>query len=76
MKIVNAGYELISEESVTKQIERVARVCYKSEGYIKDGTDVKMLGKLQYIYHILNNCLVLEFLLLLQIDTVFLKNLC
>ena len=51
MKIVNAGYELINEESVTKQIERIARICYKSEGYIKDGTDVKMLGKLMKNQH-------------------------
>lgn len=51
MKIVNAGYELINEESVTKQIERIARICYKSEGYIKDGTDVKMLGKLMENQH-------------------------
>ena len=47
MKIVKAGYQVISEgDSVTKKIERIARVCYKSEELIGEGTDLKMLNKL------------------------------
>ncbi|GHV47019.1 thymidylate synthase [Clostridia bacterium] len=37
MKIINAGFEIISPidgEEVLKQIERVGRTCYKSEGKI------------------------------------------
>ena len=40
MKIINAGYKLIEEPSITKKIEKVARVCYKSEDKIADGTDI------------------------------------
>ena len=46
MKIINAGYQLINEPSITKKIERVARVCYKSEDKIADGTDIKMIQDL------------------------------
>ena len=37
MKIVNAGFEimdLLNGEEILKKIERVARVCYKSEDKI------------------------------------------
>lgn len=47
MNIVKAGYQVIPEgDSVTKKIERIARVCYKSEDLIGEGTDLKMLNKL------------------------------
>lgn len=47
MKVVNAGYKLIdNSEGITKKIERIARVCYKSEDLIGEGTDVNMLNKL------------------------------
>lgn len=44
MNVVKAGYSIIEEnQPITKKIERVARVCYKSEDLIADGTDLKML---------------------------------
>ena len=46
MKIINAGYQLIKEPSISKKIERIARVCYKSEDKIKDGTDIAMIKEL------------------------------
>lgn len=46
MQIINAGYQLIEEPNVTKKIERVARVCYKSEDKIGEGTDLKMVNAL------------------------------
>ena len=41
MKIIDARYEIldkIDEMEVLKKIERVARTCYKSEDYIKEGS--------------------------------------
>lgn len=46
MKIIKAGYQKITEPSITKKIERIARVCYKSEDKIAEGTDLKMIGNL------------------------------
>jgi thymidylate synthase (FAD) len=49
MNIVNAGYQIldtIDGESVLRKIERVARVCYKSEGKIGEGTAEKMIRAL------------------------------
>lgn len=46
MKIINAGYKLIEEPSITKKIEKVARVCYKSEDKIDEGTDMIMCRSL------------------------------
>ena len=46
MKIINAGYKVIEEPSITKKIEKIARVCYKSEDKIADGTDIKMIQNL------------------------------
>lgn len=46
MKIINAGYKLIEEPSITKKIEKVARVCYKSEDKIGEGTDMIMCRSL------------------------------
>lgn len=46
MNIINPSYEIIEEPSVTKKIERIARVCYKSEDKIAEGTDLKMISNL------------------------------
>ena len=46
MKIINAGYKLIEEPSITKKIEKIARVCYKSEDKINEGTDITMCRSL------------------------------
>ena len=49
MRVINAGYEIISElngEKILKHIERCARVCYKSEDRITDGSAEKMVAAL------------------------------
>ena len=46
MKAIKPGYEIINEPSVTKKIERIARICYKSEDKIADGTDIRMINDL------------------------------
>lgn len=46
MKIINARYEFVKEPNITRKIERIARICYKSEDKIADGTDIKMLKNL------------------------------
>lgn len=49
MKIINAGYEIIDTlngAEILKKIEKVARVCYKSEDKIGDGTAEKMVRAL------------------------------
>ncbi len=46
MNIVNASYELIQEPSISKKIEQIARLCYKSEDKIKEGSDLKMINTL------------------------------
>lgn len=46
MKAVNAGYVIIDEPNITKKIERIARVCYKSENCIKEGSDLAMISRL------------------------------
>lgn len=46
MKVINAGYQIINEPNITKKIERIARVCYKSEDKIAEGTDLKMISAL------------------------------
>lgn len=49
MRVINAGYEIISElngEEILKHIERCARVCYKSEDRITDGSAEKMVAAL------------------------------
>lgn len=48
MKIVDAGYEILDNlngEEILKKIERVARVCYKSEDKITEGSAEKMVGE-------------------------------
>ena len=49
LRVINAGYEIISElngEEILKHIERCARVCYKSEDRITDGSAEKMVAAL------------------------------
>lgn len=49
MRIVKAGYEILDElngSEILKKIERVARVCYKSEDKITDGSAEKMVKAL------------------------------
>lgn len=49
MKIVDAGYEILDPlngEEILKKIERVARVCYKSEDKITEGSAEKRVRAL------------------------------
>lgn len=49
MQIVQAGYEILDPlngEEILKKIERVARVCYKSEDLIGEGTAERMVRAL------------------------------
>ena len=49
MRVINAGYEIISDlngSEILKHIERCARVCYKSEDRITDGSAEKMVAAL------------------------------
>ena len=49
MRVVQAGYEILDTlngEEILKKIERVARVCYKSEDKIGEGTAERMVKAL------------------------------
>lgn len=46
MIITNAGYKLVNETNPTKKIEQIARICYKSEDKITEGSDIKMIQDL------------------------------
>lgn len=49
MQVIKAGYEIIDTingEGILKKIEKVARVCYKSEDKIGEGTAEKMVKAL------------------------------
>ena len=46
MRIVKAGFERITEKDPIKKIEQVARVCYKSEDKICEGSAEKMVRAL------------------------------
>lgn len=49
MQVVQAGYEILDTlngEEILKKIERVARVCYKSEDKIGEGTAERMVKAL------------------------------
>lgn len=46
MKIVNAGFEVIDIDNPLKKIERIARICYKSEDKITEGSAEKMVKAL------------------------------
>lgn len=51
MQIIKPSYQIINEPVATKKIERIARVCYKSEDKIGEGTDVKMIKDLMKRQH-------------------------
>lgn len=46
MKTLTAGFQRICEPEKTRQIERIARICYKSEDKIGPGSDIKMINNL------------------------------
>lgn len=46
MRIVDAGYEIINIENPVEKVERIARVCYKSEDKITEGSAEKMVRAL------------------------------
>lgn len=47
MKVVEASYDIIPEqENPLKKVERIARICYKSEEKIEDDSYVKMITDL------------------------------
>ena len=49
MVVVSAGYEILDQINgmeVLRKIERIARVCYKSEDKIADGTAERMVRSL------------------------------
>ena len=49
MKIINAGYEILDEldgEAILRKIERIARVCYKSEEKITEGSAERLVRSL------------------------------
>lgn len=52
MKTIHAGHRLINEPSPTKKIEQIARICYKSEDKICDGSDFKMIKSLVQRKHL------------------------
>lgn len=52
MRVIPAGFRLIQEKSPTKKIEQVARICYKSEDKICEGSDIKMVKSLLARQHL------------------------
>ena len=49
MQIVQAGYEILDDlngQSILKKIEKIARVCYKSEDKITEGSAERMVRNL------------------------------
>ncbi|MGN1370913.1 MAG: FAD-dependent thymidylate synthase [Candidatus Coprovivens sp.] len=49
MKVIKPGYEILDDidgKEVLKKIEKIARVCYKSEDKIKEGSAEKMVKAL------------------------------
>ena len=46
MKEISAGYQIIQDSDALKKIEKIARVCYKSEDKISDGSDKIMFKNL------------------------------
>lgn len=46
MIITNASHSIITETDPLKKIEQIARICYKSEDKITDGSDIKMVNAL------------------------------
>lgn len=68
MKIVNAGYEILTEidgENELKFIEKVGRVCYKSEDNITEGSANGFVKMLIYKGHeamLEHSCLTVKFI--------------
>lgn len=46
MREVTAGYQILEQPDILKKIERVAKVCYKSENTIQEGSAARMVSKL------------------------------
>lgn len=46
MKVIKQKHEIIADDNPMKHIEKIARVCYKSEDKICDGSDKKMIKSL------------------------------
>lgn len=46
MRVVDAGYEIIKIDNPVEKVERIARVCYKSEDKIKEGSAERMVRAL------------------------------
>lgn len=46
MNIVKANFQQVKEPNKTKKIEQIARLCYKSEDKICEGSDIKMVNNL------------------------------
>ena len=49
MKTVKPSYEILTDiknTNFTKQIELASRTCYKSEGRIEEGSDIKLIKKI------------------------------
>ena len=46
MRIITPSYEIVRELQIPRKIERIARICYKSEDKIGDDTAEKMLRNL------------------------------
>lgn len=43
---IDQSFKILEEKDEIKKIERIARICYKSEENIKEGSDVKMVSSL------------------------------
>lgn len=46
MIIKNASFDIVTETNPLKKIEKIARICYKSEDKICDGSDERMVASL------------------------------
>ena len=52
MKILKPKDEILNESNITRKIERIARICYKSENLITEDSDIKMLNNLKKSNHL------------------------
>lgn len=63
MTIVKPSVEIITEPDLFKRIELAARTCYKSEGKMCEGSDVKLFNRLVASGHesaLEHSCIVIE----------------
>jgi len=54
MKLVNAGYKILSPingDRILKDIEKIGRTCYKSEAYITPESSISFINKLIFLGH-------------------------